>query len=146
MTVVKNEYLGERTVTIVVGEGTAKNLARDLFAVALPRPSTVPLHSDLLRLFPDISASVHRAATEYPKVAGECPNGCGKTLFLAAGGHVTCSSQVCSVPLAAHDLLRNPSLLKITEQALRERNDRLGMIERLAQGKPVRFPPGEADG
>jgi hypothetical protein len=27
----------------------------------------------------------------FPRVRGYCPNGCGETLFLGAGGHVTCS-------------------------------------------------------
>lgn len=38
-------------------------------------------------------------------VAGECPMGCGRTLFLGEGGHVTCSLVGCPDPCAAADLL-----------------------------------------
>lgn len=40
-----------------------------------------------------------------PKVAGECPMGCGATLFLGSGGHVTCSLIGCPRPTAADELL-----------------------------------------
>jgi hypothetical protein len=39
------------------------------------------------------------------KVAGECPMGCGKTLFLGDGGHVTCSLIGCKNPTAADQWL-----------------------------------------
>lgn len=35
------------------------------------------------------------------KVAGQCPMGCGETLFLGEGGHVTCSVISCPDPGAA---------------------------------------------
>lgn len=38
-------------------------------------------------------------------VAGYCPFGCGATLFLAAGGHVTCSGADCPRSGAVTDLL-----------------------------------------
>lgn len=38
-------------------------------------------------------------------VAGFCPMGCGQTLFLGAGGHVTCSLIGCPRPTAADELL-----------------------------------------
>ena len=68
-------------------------------------------------------------------VQGECPEGCGRTLFLGEEGHVTCSYRPCPNPAAADALLRNPMLLKVTEDALRERNERLGRIERIARGE-----------
>lgn len=40
------------------------------------------------------------------KVQGECPNGCGETLFLGKGGYVTCSSLRCSDPGAATKMLQ----------------------------------------
>lgn len=39
------------------------------------------------------------------KVAGECPMGCGPTLFLGSGGYVTCSLDICPRPDAAVDIL-----------------------------------------
>lgn len=38
-------------------------------------------------------------------VQGLCPMGCGRTLFLADGGHVTCSWHECPRPSAADELL-----------------------------------------
>lgn len=38
-------------------------------------------------------------------VKGYCPMGCGRTLFLASGGYVTCSWHTCPNPSAAADLL-----------------------------------------
>lgn len=38
-------------------------------------------------------------------VFGFCPMGCGSTLFLADGGHITCSAAGCPSPGAAGDLL-----------------------------------------
>ena len=38
-------------------------------------------------------------------VAGYCPMGCGSTLFVAAGGYVTCSYPPCPRPDAVADLL-----------------------------------------
>lgn len=40
------------------------------------------------------------------KVMGNCPMGCGATLFLADGGHVTCSWVDCPNPAAPDELLR----------------------------------------
>ena len=40
-------------------------------------------------------------------VAGYCPMGCGRTLFLGSGGHVTCSLTVCPRPTAVDDLLED---------------------------------------
>lgn len=40
-------------------------------------------------------------------VAGYCPMGCGRTLFLAAGGCVTCSFISCPRPTAVDDLLED---------------------------------------
>jgi hypothetical protein len=39
------------------------------------------------------------------EVQGFCPMGCGSTLFLAAGGYVTCSFISCPRPDAVADLL-----------------------------------------
>lgn len=44
-----------------------------------------------------------------PKIAGACPMGCGSTLFLGEGGHVTCSLLGCSRPGAADELLHLPT-------------------------------------
>ncbi|MDP2712288.1 MAG: DUF6085 family protein [Solirubrobacteraceae bacterium] len=42
------------------------------------------------------------------RVAGRCPMGCGETLFLGDGGHVTCSHLDCLAPCAVDDLLHDP--------------------------------------
>jgi uncharacterized protein DUF6085 len=41
----------------------------------------------------------------YPKVQGWCPMGCGNTLFLGAGGYITCSSLDCPTPDAVTAIL-----------------------------------------
>jgi hypothetical protein len=43
--------------------------------------------------------------TEPTFVKGECPMGCGETLFLAEGGHVTCSYAACPMPNAVDSLI-----------------------------------------
>lgn len=43
--------------------------------------------------------------SEYVRIAGVCPMGCGRTLFLGSGGHVTCSFADCPRPTAVDDLL-----------------------------------------
>lgn len=43
--------------------------------------------------------------TAYPQVVGFCPMGCGHTLFLGEGGHVTCSYGMCPRPDAVDELL-----------------------------------------
>lgn len=47
-------------------------------------------------------------ANPYPDIAGHCPMGCGKSLFIGAGGHVTCSYITCPRPTAVDELLDNP--------------------------------------
>src|SRR5690242_8844210 len=39
------------------------------------------------------------------RVQGHCPMGCGETLFLGEGGHVTCSYINCPRPTAVDELL-----------------------------------------
>jgi hypothetical protein len=41
------------------------------------------------------------------RVAGQCPMGCGDTLFLGEGGHVTCSSDRCPDPAKVDDILHD---------------------------------------
>ncbi|HXS32224.1 MAG TPA: DUF6085 family protein [Solirubrobacterales bacterium] len=38
-------------------------------------------------------------------VRGHCPIGCGETLFVGGGGHVTCSYETCPRPAAVDELL-----------------------------------------
>lgn len=38
-------------------------------------------------------------------VAGYCPMGCGQTLFVGAGGRLTCSYAECPMPTAVDELL-----------------------------------------
>ena len=46
-----------------------------------------------------------QGSSRYPKVKGRCPMGCGETLFLGAGGHVTCSWVECPHPSRVDELL-----------------------------------------
>lgn len=39
------------------------------------------------------------------RVVGYCPMGCGETLFLGAGGHITCSFLECPNPSAVDEIL-----------------------------------------
>lgn len=39
------------------------------------------------------------------KVAGNCPMGCGSTLFVGEGGHITCSYIECPDPCAVDAIL-----------------------------------------
>jgi hypothetical protein len=40
-------------------------------------------------------------------ITGFCPMGCGRTLFRATGGHVTCSYEHCPNPVAASIILED---------------------------------------
>lgn len=40
-------------------------------------------------------------------IAGHCPMGCGTTLFVGAGGHITCSLIGCPRPTAVDELLHD---------------------------------------
>ena len=42
---------------------------------------------------------------QHPWIRGKCPMGCGETLFVGAGGHITCSWVDCPRPDAADALL-----------------------------------------
>lgn len=41
----------------------------------------------------------------YRKVAGYCPMGCGRTLYLTDSGAVTCTRQACPAPTAVAEIL-----------------------------------------
>lgn len=49
------------------------------------------------------------------EVAGFCPMGCGQTLFLGTGGHVTCSALSCLRPTAADEILSDREAGHIVE-------------------------------
>lgn len=42
------------------------------------------------------------------RVSGHCPMGCGETLFVGEGGHITCSFIRCPNPGAVARILRDP--------------------------------------
>lgn len=50
-------------------------------------------------------------------VAGVCPMGCGETLFLGDGGHITCSYNDCPDPTAADGMLSQAASAQRTEEA-----------------------------
>ena len=87
------------------------------------------------------------------RVAGYCPMGCGATLILGAGGHVTCSRLICPRPGSVTDLLDDAETQHIVvfgedtftvRHPLRERLDdalmRCRLHEHIAglDGPPVR--------
>ena len=74
-------------------------------------------------------------AHDAARVAGRCPSCDHESLYLGAGGHVTCAVATCDNPAAADSMLRNPGLAKATFDALVERNQRLDRIERIARGE-----------
>lgn len=47
--------------------------------------------------------------SEFPRVQGRCPACGGEALFLADGGHVTCSRLDCADPSRIGDLLQRPT-------------------------------------
>jgi hypothetical protein len=45
---------------------------------------------------------------DYPfPLVGFCPMGCGQTLFVGSGGHITCSYIPCPRPTAVDEILMN---------------------------------------
>ena len=48
-------------------------------------------------------------------VAGYCPHGCGHTLFVGSGGHITCSWALCPNPSAVDELLADRETDHIVE-------------------------------
>lgn len=70
--------------------------------------------------------------TRFEKVAGRCPMGCGETLFLGTGGHVTCSLVGCPDPCAADDLLDGGGELAKLRHTKRTQH---GMLKQ--QGKEI---------
>lgn len=44
-------------------------------------------------------------------VAGYCPMGCGHTLFVGSGGHITCSWAHCPNPSAVDELLADRAVV-----------------------------------
>jgi hypothetical protein len=55
----------------------------------------------------------------WPQVQGRCPACGGKSLFLAAEGHVTCSRLDCGNPCAADDMLSGDSLAAALRDVVR---------------------------
>lgn len=64
-------------------------------------------------------------------VAGYCPMGCGSTLFLGAGGYVTCSDLECPRPDAATTILDDAEHEHIVEIGPRTFTVRHPLRERL---------------
>jgi hypothetical protein len=54
-----------------------------------------------------LRAHTARCAASYPAVQGRCPACNQRSLFLAAGGYITCASLRCNDPCAAGELLRD---------------------------------------
>lgn len=62
-------------------------------------------------------------ADTYRRVVGNCPMGCGQTLLLGEGGHITCSLLGCPRPTAVDELLDDGE----TEHIVEFRNDNFSM-------------------
>lgn len=69
------------------------------------------------------------AQTTQPQVNGNCPMGCGATLFLGVGGYITCSYQGCPNPLAVHDILAEEE----TEHIVTIRYDNFSILHPLRE-------------
>jgi hypothetical protein len=89
------------------------------------------------------------------RVAGYCPMGCGETLFVGAGGFVTCSNLPCPRPDAVSDLLgdrETEHVVKLGERVftvrhpLRERLDDALMTCDLHEWIECRAGPPAATG
>jgi hypothetical protein len=65
------------------------------------------------------------------RVVGYCPFGCGRTLFLAEGGYVTCSLVGCPRPDAVVDLLADDEAEHVVEVGESEFTVRHPLRERL---------------
>lgn len=87
----------------------------------------------------------------HPRVQGYCPMGCGETLFLGSGGHVTCSWLECTNPCAVGTILSDRETEHVVEllpetfnvkHPLRERlNDALLTCDMAAYLKGLGGPP-----
>lgn len=64
-------------------------------------------------------------------VAGLCPMGCGETLHLGAGGHITCSKLKCPKPDAASRILIEQEVGHIVEVQARDFSMQHPLAERL---------------
>ena len=58
------------------------------------------------------------------KIVGVCPLGCGETLFLGDGGHITCSYVGCPDPTGAGSLLSEAASAQRTQEAVASAADR----------------------
>lgn len=70
-------------------------------------------------------------ATEV-KVAGTCPMGCGETLFVGSGGHVTCSFQECPNPSAVTEMI-SPAAIAQRQEEDTEQAARLAILQKQNQ-------------
>jgi hypothetical protein len=62
-------------------------------------------------------------------VQGYCPMGCGRTLFLGEGGHITCSWAMCPDPSAVDELLND----RETEHIVRLWDDTFSVVHPLRE-------------
>lgn len=89
------------------------------------------------------------------EVVGYCPMGCGRTLFVGEGGHITCSWGRCPNPSAVDELLADRETEHVVEfgeygynlkHPLRERlDDQLLRCELggwIGAAAPADLPPG----
>lgn len=86
------------------------------------------------------------------RVAGYCPMGCGETLFLAEGGHVTCAYLDCPAPCKLDDLLHDRETEHIVligessfnlQHPLRERGEDLFNCDMHARLSSLDGPPAK---
>lgn len=91
------DYIGRHGSAALVAELREAREGRRRVRIATPNTLVLLAHIDELERV--------AAGPTLPLVAGSCPKGCGATLFLGAGGHVTCAFRGCPDPAAASALL-----------------------------------------
>lgn len=67
-----------------------------------------------------------------PDVTGYCPMGCGLTLSLSDGGHITCSVVACPDHLAVDTILADPEVEHVVQFGERNFTVRHPLRERIA--------------
>lgn len=78
-------------------------------------PDRCDMHGRETEVAEHLAAALPPTRPESIDVAGYCPMGCGSTLFLGAGGRITCRHIDCPNPSAVDDLLDDRETEHIVE-------------------------------
>jgi hypothetical protein len=96
--------------------GTAGCLEPDEWEVGRRANAIAYLNASVAELPPE--------ADRGRKIVGVCPMGCGETLFLGDGGHITCSYAGCPDATAAGGLVSQAASAQRTQEAVTSAADR----------------------